>query len=35
LPARELLTSARIRGGDGFDYTVLNRQVNGDVAAHR
>jgi len=35
LPARELLASARIRGGDGFDYTVLNRQVNGDVNVRR
>jgi len=31
LPARELLASARIRGGAGFTYTVVNRRVNGDV----
>ena len=26
---------ARIRGGDGFTYTVVNRQVNGDVIVRR
>jgi len=35
MPARELLAGARIRGGDGFTYTVVNRQVNGDVIVRR
>ena len=29
VPARDLLADARTRGGDGYAYTVLNRQVNG------
>ena len=28
--ARDLLAGARIRGGDGYAYTVVNRQVNGN-----
>jgi len=35
LPARDLLAGARIRGGDGFTYTVVNRWVNGDVIVRR
>ena len=35
MPARDLLAGARIRGGDGFTYTVVNRQVNGDVIVRR
>ena len=35
MPARELLAGARIRGGDGFTYTVVNRRVNGDVIVRR
>ena len=35
MPARELLAGARIRGGDGFTYTVVSRQVNGDVNVRR
>ena len=35
VPARELLAGARIRGGDGFTYTVVNREVNGDVIVRR
>ena len=35
VPARELLAGARIRGGDGFAYTVVNRRVNGDVILRR
>jgi len=30
--ARDLLASARIRGGDGYAYTVVNRQVNGNIS---
>ena len=33
--ARDLLAGALIRGGDGFTYTVVNRQVNGDVIVRR
>ena len=32
VPARDLLTGARIHGGDGYAYTVVNRQVNGGGA---
>ena len=35
MPARELLAGAKIRGGDGFTYTVVNRRVNGDVIVRR
>ena len=35
MPARNLLAGARIRGGDGFTYVVVNRQVNGDVNVRR
>jgi len=35
VPARELLAGARIRGGDGFAYTVVNRRVNGDLILRR
>ena len=35
VPARELLAGARIRGGDGFTYTVVNREVNSDVIVRR
>ena len=35
MPARDLLAGARIRGGDGFAYTVVNRRVNGDVILRR
>ena len=35
MPARDLLAGARIRGGDGFTYTVVNRWVNGDVIVRR
>ena len=35
VPARELLAGARIRGGDGLAYTVVNRRVNGDVIVRR
>ena len=31
VPARDLLAGAKIRGGDGFTYIVVNQQVNGDV----
>ena len=30
MAARDLLAGARIRGGDGYAYTVVNRQVNGN-----
>ena len=33
--ARDLLAGARIRGGDGYAYTVVNRRVNGDVIVRR
>ena len=35
MPARELLAGAKIRGGDGFTYIVVNRRVNGDVIVLR
>ena len=35
VPARDLLAGARIRGGDGYAYTVVNRRVNGDVIVRR
>jgi len=35
VPARELLAGARLRGGDGYAYTVVNRQVNGVVIVRR
>jgi len=35
VPAGDLLAGARIRGGDGYAYTVVNRQVNGDVIVRR
>ena len=35
MPARNLLAGARIRGGDGFTYTVVNRRINGDVIVRR
>ena len=35
VPARDLLAGARIRGGGGYAYTVVNRQVNGDVNVRR
>ena len=35
MPARNLLAGARIRGGDGYAYVVVNRQVNGDVNVRR
>jgi len=35
LPARELLAGARIRGGDGYSYVVINRRVNGDLIVRR
>ena len=35
MPARDLLAGARIRGGDGFTYTVVNRWVNGDIIVRR
>ena len=35
MPAHELLAGARIRGGDGFTYIVVNRRVNGDVIVRR
>jgi len=35
VPARDLLAGARIRGGDGFTYAVVNRRVNGDVILRR
>ena len=35
MPASDLLAGARIRGGDGFTYTVVNRWVNGDVIVRR
>jgi hypothetical protein len=31
VPARDLLAGARTRGGDGFTYTVVNRQVKGTI----
>jgi len=34
MPARNLLAGARIRG-DGFAYTVVNREVNGSVIVRR
>ena len=35
VPARELSGGARIRGGDGYAYVVVNRQVNGDIIVRR
>ncbi len=35
VPAGDLLAGARIRGGDGDAYTVVNRQVNGNVIVRR
>jgi len=35
MPARNLLAGAKIRGGDGFTYTVVNRRVNGEVIVRR
>ena len=35
VPARDLLAGARIRGGDGYAYIVVNRQVNGNVIVRR
>ena len=35
LPARDLLASARIRGGYGSAYVVVNRQVKGDLIVRR
>jgi len=35
VPARELLAGARIRGGDGFAYIVVNGQANGNVIVRR
>jgi len=35
MPARNLLAGARIRGGDGFAYIVVNRQANGNVIVRR
>ena len=32
VPARDLLAGARIRGGDGFTYTVVSRRVNGAIS---
>ena len=32
---RDLLASARIRGGYGSAYVVVNRQVNGDIIVRR
>jgi len=29
VPARDLLAGTCIHGGDGYAYTVVNRQVNG------
>ena len=33
--AADLLPGARIRGGDGYACTVVNRRVNGDVILRR
>jgi len=35
VPAGDLLPGARIRGGDGYAYTVVNRQVNGNIIVRR
>ena len=35
VPARDLLAVARIPGNDGYAYTVVTRQVNGDVIVRR
>ena len=35
VPARDLLVVARIPGNDGYAYTVVTRQVNGDVIVRR
>jgi|TARA_B100000809_G_scaffold229495_1_gene243190 hypothetical protein len=35
VPAGDLLAGARIRGGDGYAYVVVNRQVNGNVIVRR
>ena len=35
VPARELSGGARISGGDGYAYVVVNRQVNGDIIVRR
>ena len=35
VPAGDLLACARIRGGDGYAYVVVNRQVNGNVIVRR
>jgi len=31
MPARDLLAGARIRAGDGYACTVVNREINGNV----
>ena len=35
VPARDLLAGAKIRGGDGFTYVVVSRQLNGGVNVRR
>ena len=35
VPAGDLLAGARICGGDGYAYVVVNRQVNGNVIVRR
>ena len=35
VPAGGLLPGARIRGGDRYAYTMVNRQVNGNIIVRR
>ena len=35
VPARDLLSGARIRGGDGYAYVVINREANGNLTVRR
>ena len=35
VPADGLLPGARIRGGDRYAYTIVNRQVNGNIIVRR
>ena len=35
VPAGDLLPGARIRGGDRYAYTMVNRQVNGNIIVRR
>ena len=35
VPAGDLLPGARIRGGDRYAYTMVNRQVSGNIIVRR